>query len=78
MNIFTRFVYWRKRRRVLKMVKHAIIILNAFNHALSKAGVNRALRHRYMRAISHDPKALMSLYYEIMGPSDGGGHSRVG
>lgn len=77
MNIFKRFRQWREHRKVLKMIEHTIIMLNAFNYVLSKQGVGRAVRHRYMRAVSQDPKSLLNLYYEIMGPSDGRRYSRV-
>lgn len=65
MSILKLISQWKQRRRGLKMLKHTIIVLKGFNHILSQQGVSRAMRHRYMRAISKNPDELIRLWKEL-------------
>lgn len=49
------------------MIAITILMLKAFNHVLEKQGINRAIRRRYMKAISNNPDELLSVYKELWG-----------
>ena len=65
MFILTRIKRWRHKRRAEKMLMHTVIVLNAFNTALRSKSVNRSMRHRFMRAVSKNPRELLSLFHEL-------------